>query len=317
MSRPPRFDVVTVTLNPAIDRAVLIPNFSAGEVNRVEQFSDEAGGKGINVASALATSGFKVAATGFLGASNDSIFVSHLKRLRIKDAFVRIPGETRTGIKVTDPIRNQTTDINFPGIAPSHGSFRELDHTLRSMLQQPTWCVLAGSLPPGVTADVYARWIKWLNREGYPSLLDTSGKALESGLRSGPTIVKPNLSELQGLVGKRLKTSASVLRAGRTLLNTFTQLAVVSMGAEGALFISGDEAFLAMPPKVKVVSTVGAGDAMVAGIVAGRLQKSSLAELAITATAFSLDAITRYERGIRMDRVNRWARKVRLQTVGV
>ena len=317
MSQPSPFDVVTVTLNPAIDRTVVIPNFAAGEVNRVESFRDEAGGKGVNVATALALSGARVAATGLLGSANDMLFRDHFKRHRIQDSFVRIPAETRTGIKVTDPKRAETTDINFPGAVANGRQLCEVERTMKRLLQPQTWCVLAGSLPPGPDADIYGRWIGGLNRYGRPSLLDTSGKALQLGLDAGPTIVKPNVAELEGLIGQKLRARSAILRAASSLLNSKTKLVVVSMGGDGALFISARESLLAKPPRVKVITTVGAGDAMVAGILFGQLKKSSLAHLAKTATAFSLDTITRVERGISLKRVETWSKKVSVLSVAV
>jgi 1-phosphofructokinase len=111
----PKFDVVTVTLNPAIDRTVTIRNFTAGAVNRVEQERSNPGGKGVNVASALSDYGYQVAVTGFLGRENSAPFEELFARKKIADRFVRIAGRTRMGIKITDPTLHQTTDINFPG----------------------------------------------------------------------------------------------------------------------------------------------------------------------------------------------------------
>src|SRR4051794_15138192 len=112
-------EVVTVTLNPAIDRTVTIPNFAAGKVNRVEQMQQNPGGKGVNVASILADYGHAVAVTGFLGGENCASFEELFARKRIADQFVRIAGQTRVGIKISDSVQQQTTDINFPGQAPT------------------------------------------------------------------------------------------------------------------------------------------------------------------------------------------------------
>ncbi|MET0262541.1 MAG: PfkB family carbohydrate kinase, partial [Rariglobus sp.] len=138
--------ITTLTLNPAIDRTVTISGFKAGAVNRVENTSDRAGGKGINVAAALAEHGQHVAALGFLGRDNERVFTDFFAARNIHDHCLRLPGSTRVGIKISDPQRNETTDINFPGLSPSAADLDALRVKLASL--SGGWCVLAGSLPP-------------------------------------------------------------------------------------------------------------------------------------------------------------------------
>ncbi|NOK59025.1 MAG: 1-phosphofructokinase [Chloroflexi bacterium AL-W] len=118
-SQHAQVEVVTVTLNPAIDQTVVIPHFAVGQVNRVEHTMVQPGGKGVNVATFLADYGHQVGVTGFLGRANDGTFENLFHEKRIRDQFVRIAGQTRTGIKITDPAQHQTTDINFPGQLPT------------------------------------------------------------------------------------------------------------------------------------------------------------------------------------------------------
>jgi 1-phosphofructokinase len=286
--------VVTVTPNPAIDLTLTIPNFSAGIVNRVQQQHAMPGGKGVNVAAALADYGHKVAVTGFLGRTNSAIFETLFSGKGIEDRFIRIAGETRIGIKVFDPALEQTTDINFPGQTPSPGDFELLMQELKMLAAKSTpWFVLAGSLPAGVDATIYRDLVQALKADGCRVLLDTSGDALRHALDAGPHVIKPNLHELEALMGARLSTNRAIVNSARLLLSKGIELAAVSMGAEGALFVNHEYAILALPPNVKVRSTVGAGDAMVAGILAGQLGGMSLPDTARLATAFALDALTR------------------------
>jgi len=287
-------EVVTVTPNPAIDQTLTIPNFTAGSVNRVEHQHSNPGGKGVNVASALADYGHHVAVTGFLGRENSALFEALFSEKGIEDHFVRINGETRTGVKVFDPALEQTTDINFPGQTPSPGDFQLLLRQLKTLAAESSpWIVLAGSLPPGVEPTMYRDLLHALKADGCRVLLDTSGEALPPALDAGPHVIKPNLHELEALVGTQLPTNQEIVEAARSLLSKGIELAVVSMGAEGALFVNHEQAILARPPNVKVRSTVGAGDAMVAGILAGQLGGMSLPETARLASAFALDALTR------------------------
>lgn len=293
-SRAP--EVITVTLNPAIDRTVTIPNFAAGKVNRVEQAQDNPGGKGVNVAVTLADAGHAVAVTGLLGRENAATFEELFTRKGIADQFVRIAGQTRVGIKIIDPIEAQTTDINFPGPAPSADELDQLRARLAAA--DAPWAVLAGSLPPGVPPTIYRDLVAALKAGGRRVLLDTSGPPLEAALEALPHIFKPNIHELEALVGKPLPDRGAVVTAAQTLLARGMELVVVSMGGDGALFLSAEQGVIARPPAVVVQSTVGAGDAMVAGIVASRLRGLSLENSARLATAFAVDKISRVASGL-------------------
>jgi len=292
----PLFDAVTVTLNPAIDRTVTVSNFTAGEVNRVEQMRDTPGGKGVNVAVALADFGLTVAATGFLGGENCKSFEALFEQKQIADRFVRIAGRTRIGIKITDPIQGQTTDINFPGLAPVPSEIQILKEQI-GLLDAP-WFVLSGSLPPGVDPTIYRDLVKALKEAGRKVLLDTSGEPLRFAIEAAPSIIKPNLCEFEALLGRHLAGDGEVIEAARGLLCRGIDMIVVSMGKRGACFVTPGAAVIARAPEAEVVSTVGAGDAMVAGIIYARLRGLSLSECARLGTAFALDALTRIESGL-------------------
>jgi len=289
-----RFDVVTVTLNPAIDRTVTIHDFRPGTVNRVEAVRTWAGGKGINVAAGLADAGHRVAASGFIGDENRGIFEELFGHKGIHDACVRLQGSTRVSIKIVDPDKAETTDINFPGLPANPAALNSLEQRL-SQIAAP-WYVVAGSLPPGVPPTVYARLIRFLKDRGGEVVLDTSGEALRAAIAVGPSVIKPNVHELEELVGAPLTTTAALIEAARTLLMGGVTLVAISRGEQGAAFITNTEVVHARPPSIAVESTVGAGDAMVAGIVAAKLRGLTLRETARLATAFSLHALTRNDR---------------------
>jgi len=292
----PKFDVVTVTLNPAIDRTITISNFTAGAVNRVEQERANPGGKGVNVASALADYGHQIAVTGFLGRENSAPFEALFTRKKIEDCFVRIAGRTRVGIKITDPALHQTTDINFPGPAPAPDDLDALHERLAAV--DGAWFVVTGSLPPGVNSTIYRDIVLALKARGRKVVLDTSGEALRYAIEAAPNIIKPNIHELEVLVGKPLQAQTDVIDAAKKLIDGGIELVTVSMGKDGACFVTKTALVIARPPDIKVKSTVGAGDAMVAGIIAAHLRELPLAECARLATAFSIDALTRFESGI-------------------
>ncbi len=287
--------IATLTLNPAIDQTLKIDNFRPGRVNRVQSMQSEASGKGVNVASFLVDYGYAVSVAGYLGEDNSAIFEQFFASKQIDDRFVRIPGSTRTNVKVVDEANQQTTDINMPGLRPPPEALDALTNTVTQLAPSCDWFVLSGSLPPDIPSEIYSTLINQLKQQGKQTLLDTSGDALRAGIRANPTIIKPNLEELQQLTGQTLEGEGEILRAARQLLNEDLRLVVVSMAKEGALFVEQASALLATPPAISVKKTFGAGDAMVAGLIAAQLQNLNLADTARLATAFSLAAITRLD----------------------
>ena len=283
--------IATVTLNPAIDMTVRVDGFQTNTVNRGQTMQFDAGGKGVNVASFLADYDHSTAVTGFLGQENADIFEKLFANKRIDDRFVRIPGRTRIGVKIVDEANQQTTDINMPGLLPTTEAMNTLLETIDGLAASYDWFALSGNLPPGAPATIYATIIAQLKRHGKQVVLDTSGEALREGVRAGPTVVKPNVDELQQLTGQALPDEAAIEQAARQLLGDI-RLVVISMGERGALFVDAATTLIAAPPRVQVKSTVGAGDAMVAGLIAGQVQRLSLPDCARLSTAFSLGTIT-------------------------
>jgi len=283
--------IATVTLNPAIDQTVSVNNFHPGRVNRGQSLSFAASGKGVNVASYLADYGYETVVTGYLGRANATIFEQFFASRGIEDRFIRIPGDTRINVKIVDELNQQTTDINMPGEAPSQEAIKALLATIEQLSDGCEWFVLSGSLPPGVPTVSYATIIRQLKRHKKRIILDTSGEALQAGIQAGPTIVKPNLEELQQLVGHALTGETEVQQAARQLLKGDVELVVVSMGKRGALLVDRIQMVQAVPPAMAVKKTFGAGDAMVAGLVVAQIQALNLVDCARLATAFSMGAI--------------------------
>lgn len=289
--------VVTVTINPAIDQTVSIPNFTAGAVNRVQSSQMNAGGKGINVASFLADYNQPVTVTGFLGVNNDEAFRHLFQQKGIEDRCVRIAGSTRIGVKISDMIQRQTTDINFPGQTPEPADLTRLFDILKKLSVDHEWFVLSGSVPAGVSASIYAQMINLL--AGKKVVVDTSGEGLRQAVAAGPWLIKPNADELGEFIGRRLETVDAIAEVAHSLMQRYKITSVVvSMGKEGAIYVEGDEAIWVVPPPVEVKSTVGAGDAMVAGTVAGKIRGLSLSECARLATAFSMIAVSHIGSGL-------------------
>ncbi|WP_411846149.1 1-phosphofructokinase [Roseibacillus persicicus] len=284
-------DLVTITLNPAIDHTVILDQLAIGSVNRTQEYHRQTGGKGVNVSAMLGGFGIATTATGFLGKENPRLFTDLFKANQIRDEFIWIAGETRTGIKIVDEGSKETTDINFPGLEPSFADVQLFEKRLRKLIQPGRWFVLAGSLPVGISLDFFSEIIALIKQGGGLVAADTSGEALKVAINSGVDMVKPNQHELAEYLGHDLPDFNSWVHAARELQESQVSHVILSLGSEGALFISPEKALMASAPPVKVVSTVGAGDSMVAGYLAGLTTGRAPAECAKLASVFAWCAL--------------------------
>ncbi|WP_054018221.1 1-phosphofructokinase family hexose kinase [Piscinibacter sakaiensis] len=297
--------VVTLTPNPAIDHTVTLERLVPGAVHRARSEQFEAGGKGIGVAAVLAALGVRVAAGGWLGAENPQRFERSFAQAGIVDAMWRVPGRTRTNIKLADAERGETTDINLPGIAFDAsllaGAEAGLLQTLRPRVGPGTWLTVAGSLPPGVTPADLARLADTLRAQGARLMLDTGGttlRALLEVLRPAPDFVKPNRAELEDLVGHPLPSPGAVADAAAQLQQRGVALVVVSLGGDGAVIASQGRRWFAATPPVPVATTVGAGDALVAGTLAALIRGRAPLDAAVFGMACAAARIQRIAPGL-------------------
>lgn len=264
--------IVTITLNPAIDMTIGLESLERGRVNIGRSVTQQAGGKGVNVAACLADWQVPVIATGLLGDANAELFEALFARKGVLDGFCRMPGTNRTNIKISDQADGQTTDINLPGIDATAADLDVLCKRLDA-LPDIAGVALCGSLPGGVPADTYVSLLARLKRRGVRTLLDTSGLPLAHALNAPrdalPTAIKPNRHELELWAGTSLPTLAEAVDVARGIHARGVAQVIVSLGEDGALFVTEDGTWQASLPPVRTVSTVGAGDAMVAGVLAG------------------------------------------------
>ncbi|WP_375194304.1 1-phosphofructokinase [Sphingobium sp.] len=280
--------IVTLTLNPAIDQTVTLDRLISGTVHRARSVRQDAGGKGINVASCLADWGIAVTAMGLLGAENAAPFDALFAAKPIVDRCQRHPGSTRVNLKLVDDLG--TTDINMDGAPAMAASVENLVATLEGEAAPGDLIILSGSLPPGCPSDIYARLTTALRAKGATILLDTSGPALCHALNGDtlPNILKPNAHELAEWHGAPLDTPRQLLEVARSLMDRGVDLIAVSMGEQGALFLTCQEALLARLTVEHVESTVGAGDAMVAGLASALAEGAGLERTARLSTAFAV-----------------------------
>lgn len=289
--------ILTITLNPALDLTVQLEQLRAGEVNRSAALHTHAAGKGLNVAQVLADLGHQLTVSGFLGLDNPQAFDRLIAQRGFVDAFVRVPGETRSNLKLAEA-DGRVTDINGPGLQVSSEAQHALFERIERIAGQFDAVVLAGSLPRGVSPQWLQRLLGMLNKQGVKVALDTSGEALRAGLRAAPWLIKPNTDELAEALAVPLESDAAQAAAARELQRHGIEHVVISQGADGVGWFRSGAALHARPPRVSVASTVGAGDSLLAGLLHGLLSGHEPAQVLRTATAIAAMAVTRIGFGI-------------------
>lgn len=259
--------IITVTLNPALDKSLTVPRFAAGSVNRALEMRLDPGGKGVNVAKVLRALGDHPLATGFLGGDAGQALAHALDQLGIRHQFVSVSCETRTNIKLYDPEWHTYTDINEPGSSVSVEAVESLFQLLLTLTKRGDTVLFAGSAPKGFASDLTARWAEKLLSRGVLVAADQDGAQLSAMIQAHPTLIKPNeheLKELLNLPDTRLTTLAA---AAKSLVAGGIAHVVVSLGEQGALFADEKGILFAQGIRVEAVSTVGAGDALTAGLL--------------------------------------------------
>lgn len=287
---------VTVTLNPAIDQTLFVDRFVPGRVNRASQEFRQAGGKGINVSAMLADYGISSRATGFLGRENDALFAELFETRGIQDGLIRISGETRTGIKIIDGSSGETTDINLAGLEPTCADLEQLKGSMDAQTSDGRWFVIAGSLPKGIDVGFFRELVGLLMEGGGKVAVDGSGAVLRAAIDAGVDLIKPNEHELGEYLGVELRDLDEKIAAAREIQKTRVPHVILSLGGEGALFVSPESSLIASAPPVDVISTVGAGDSLLAGYLAGLGTGRSTVERAELATVFAWSALERLDR---------------------
>jgi 6-phosphofructokinase 2 len=283
--------IYTITLNPALDRNIWIENVKINDSNRVLKEERYAAGKGIDVSRVLTEFGVINKALGFVGGFDGDEMEGRLINEGISCNFTRISGETRTNIIIYDNEKESQTIFSAAGpqVEP-HEMMRLIQ--LVEKLENPEYFIISGSLPPGVNPEIYHKIMEIARRKGSKILLDTDGESLKKGVQFFPDIIKPNIHELSRLIGRELKDIHGVIEAGQDICDQGTGTVLVSMGAKGVLMVNNKERYMAIPPKVKVVNTIGAGDSAVAGFVfaiyTGKTIKDALVCAVAAGTATTL-----------------------------
>lgn len=290
--------VLTITLNPALDLNVDTGTIRLGGVNRSRTTHLDAAGKGINLARVLSRLGHTLTVSGLLGETNAAPFERLFTSEVLEDRFVRLQGQNRINVKIAEG-GGRVTDINGPGFDAPREALDRLKTGLGNLEGRYDAVAIAGSLPVGFAPDALAKLVTHVKAAGLPVWLDTSGPALDAGLRALPDGIKPNIDELAEWAGSPLGSLDAVADAARALQETGIANVVVSMGEKGVLWLSPNGDWQASPPPVNVFSTVCAGDTLLAGMMHGLLEQNgepdscrrSCQQILSTATALSAECV--------------------------
>ena len=288
--------ILVVSLNPAIDRTCKVAELKVGEVNRIKEVRSVAGGKGVNVARVLANFDELVTLTGFLGGSTGREIERAVSELAVTSVFITTVGATRMNTNVVAE-DGSVTEILEPGAPISEGEMDTFVVQYQALAAEANVIVLSGSLPTGVPDDFYKTLVEKGHESGCKVILDTAGIALKKAIEAGPDLIKPNVAELEELIGRELSNGDEAMKAGSELVSKGVGAVVISMGAKGLMYVGKDSAIIAMPPKVEAVNTVGCGDSAVAAIAMGIEHGERPAQFLKQAAAISAVNATTLENG--------------------
>jgi 1-phosphofructokinase len=283
--------IVTLTPNPSLDRTVSITELQRGEVQRATTSRLDPGGKGVNISRALTAHHAPTLAVLPAGGPQGNLLAALLAEAGIEVAIVPISGSIRANIALVEP-DGTTTKINEPGPRLSDSETAALlAGAVATLADQPSWLVGSGSLPPGVDEDLYAGLVARCRDAGVHVAIDASGSAMQHAVTAGPDLIKPNLEELEELVDRSLTTLGDVLDAAADLVAHGVATVVVSLGGDGALLVSESVIAHAVAPVPSPLSTVGAGDALLAGYLYATSNGSSSVEALCTGVSWGAAAV--------------------------
>ncbi len=277
--------IYTLTLNPALDRTLIVDGLKFEDANRVKQELRYAGGKGIDVSRVIHELGGISIALGFIGGYDGMELEGRLINEGITCDFVKIAEETRINIFIKNEGSGERTSLHARGPEISPHELAMLYNKLKDLKPKPTWFIISGSLPLGISENIYEQIINLMRTRGIKVFLDADGAPFKRGIKAIPYGIKPNTFELERLAGKPMKRQRDIITYGKELARKGISLVLISMGQKGMYLFNEQVHLKATPPKVKIRSTIGAGDASVAGFIWAHEQDEPLEECLKTAVA--------------------------------
>jgi len=259
--------IATVTLNPSLDKIVTVEELVVDEANRWTSLRRDPGGKGINVSRVVHELGGETIAYGFIGGIDGETLKHLLQQQGVPFGFTPIKGEIRSNFIITDLKTRRQTRIDAPGPNISRDELGKLIDKITRIKPKPDFLVLAGSVPPGVPADIYRQLIEKAKKSGIKTVLDSDNKWLKEGIRAKPNVIKPNVHEAEELLEVQLRDEVAIIEAAKALVSKGIEVAAISRGKDGLIVATKEKVLKVTSPQVEIRSTVGAGDSAIAGLV--------------------------------------------------
>lgn len=260
--------IICVYLNPTIDKTLYFESFKQGATNRPKKVILDGAGKAINVAVVLKTLNKNPLVIGLICKDDGMIIKERLNENNIKYDFIEIEGRCRVNTKIFNETTREVTEINEKGAEVNSNILDQIKEKLYNTASSGDIVVMTGSLPQGCKDDLYAEMLAELNKKGVKCVLDADGSVLVKGIAEKPYFIKPNIDELSSVAETEITSLNMIFDAAKKILNSGIKMIGVSMGKDGAYLFTENDVFKAEPLNLDVKSTVGAGDSMVAGIVA-------------------------------------------------
>ena len=283
--------IATITINPSLDQHITVDGLVLDGTNRWSRLHRYAGGKGIDVSRAVHEMEGRTIAYGFIGGPVGRTVEILLDEEDVPVSFTPIHRETRTNFIITDSKTWRQTRIDAPGPRISRDEFERFQRKMLRIRPSPDLIVMGGSLPPGIPSDVYYSMITEAKTFGVRAILDSESQWLIEGIKAKPYLIKPNVTEAEGLLGRELPDEDAIIKAALDIVDMGVEIAVISRGKEGIIAATDKEVFKAVPPEVKVKSAVGAGDCTIAGLALKLADEESLFSACRLAVALGTAAV--------------------------
>lgn len=309
--------LTTVTLNPAVDKTFILPTWRIRRFNRAEAVTTTPGGRGINASYALQALGTEVAAMGFIGGMSGRFIEEELHKSRITTNFVYISHETRTNYIILNNRNNLQAQINEKGPQISGDELEEFKEFYQRILSHSEMVVIGGSLPQGITSDIYAQLITTAKERGIPAYLNTSGEALLNGIEAQPLVIQPDIRASDRLMGIRINTDRRKIEIAQKILDKGIEIVIMNMGFGRVIVATPDKIWEVNVPPPKAVNTVGIGDALVGGMAHILHKGGTIFEAAKLGVATSVASALQIEAKVRnREQVEQFLDNIEIKELG-
>lgn len=308
--------ILTVTLNPSIDRRYFVEDFKQDMVFRAKEVQYTPGGKGLNVSRVIRIFKEPVIATGFLGGLSGQFIEEKLEELEIESQFMEIGNNTRSCIAILSNNGSQT-EVLEPGPEISKNELDSFYKTYSELMDKCKVVCASGSIPRNTPKEVYKELIKIAKDKNKKFILDTSGEALKEGIKGSPYMIKPNKEELEAIIGHPIEREEELIKGLKTLAKYDIELIVVSLGAKGSIIYYNDGIYKVIVPEIGVINPVGSGDSMVAGVAVGLVKNYDFEKMVKLASACGTANVMEKETGkVDIDNVEKLMEDIIVEKIG-